>query len=205
MSVLPSSHCTAIDLTVNPETGALHVLVDRKGDDAKREWCRTRLRELRDGNPQAAWEDAEAEWDRDHPYVPSKVEEALHRFQAAVPHPEIHGGKKQKRIWSRMDDEQVDFLDFVIKEGLEHEEGSLFTYLVRCMNTARKLGDVAVQVPLSPRTAFGALLATITALVPTIATAPLAAAATPTTPTAKPMSDTIAEVWAESVLATRSA
>lgn len=43
-----------------------------------------------------------------------------------------------------MDDEQVGFLDFVIKEGLEHEEGSLFTYLVRCMNTARKLGDVSM-------------------------------------------------------------
>ena len=38
MSVLPSSHCTAIDLTVNPETGALHVLVDRKGDQGVRWW-----------------------------------------------------------------------------------------------------------------------------------------------------------------------
>jgi hypothetical protein len=35
-----------------------------------------------------------------HPYVPSRMEEALARFLAAVPHPEIHGGKKQKRIWS---------------------------------------------------------------------------------------------------------
>jgi hypothetical protein len=38
MSVLPSSHCTAIDLTVNPETGALHVLVNRKGDQGVRWW-----------------------------------------------------------------------------------------------------------------------------------------------------------------------
>ncbi len=38
MSVLPSSHCTAIDLTVNPETGALHVLVGRKGDQGVRWW-----------------------------------------------------------------------------------------------------------------------------------------------------------------------
>ena len=37
MSVLPA-HCTATDLTVNPETGALHVLVDRKGDDGVRWW-----------------------------------------------------------------------------------------------------------------------------------------------------------------------
>jgi hypothetical protein len=38
MSVLPSSHCTAIDLTVNPETGTLHVLVNRKGDQGVRWW-----------------------------------------------------------------------------------------------------------------------------------------------------------------------
>ncbi len=38
MSVLPSSHCTAIDLTVNPETGALQVLVNRKGDQGVRWW-----------------------------------------------------------------------------------------------------------------------------------------------------------------------
>ena len=37
MSVLPA-HCTATDLTVNPVTGALHVLVDRKGDDGVRWW-----------------------------------------------------------------------------------------------------------------------------------------------------------------------
>ena len=37
MSVLPA-HCTATDLTVNPVTGALHVLVDRKVDDGLRWW-----------------------------------------------------------------------------------------------------------------------------------------------------------------------
>ena len=37
VSVLPA-YCTATDLTVNPETGALHVLVDRKGDDGVRWW-----------------------------------------------------------------------------------------------------------------------------------------------------------------------
>ena len=37
MSVLPA-HCTATDLTVNPVTGTLHVLVDRKGDDGMRWW-----------------------------------------------------------------------------------------------------------------------------------------------------------------------
>ncbi len=122
---------------------AVQRVLDRKGEDAKREWCRMRLRELRDGNPQAGWEDAEAEWDRDHPCVPSRMEEALARFLAAVPHPEVHGGKKQKRVWERMDEEQLGFLEFVTLEGLEHEEGSLFTYLVRCMNTARKLGEAS--------------------------------------------------------------
>lgn len=38
MSVLPTAFCTATDLTVNPETGALHVLVDRKGGDGLRWW-----------------------------------------------------------------------------------------------------------------------------------------------------------------------
>ena len=37
MSLLPA-YCTATDLTVNPETGMLHVLVDRKGDDGVRWW-----------------------------------------------------------------------------------------------------------------------------------------------------------------------
>ena len=37
MSVLPA-YCTATDLTVNPETGAMHVLVDRKGDGGMRWW-----------------------------------------------------------------------------------------------------------------------------------------------------------------------
>ncbi|MEZ4404125.1 MAG: DEAD/DEAH box helicase [Kofleriaceae bacterium] len=132
---------TLVELLVDHDT--IQRVLDRKGDNVKREWCRARLRELRDANPQAAWEDAEAEWDRDHPYVPSKMEEALGRFCALVPHPELHGGKKQKRVWAIMDEEQQGFLQFVLREGLEHEEGSLFTYLVRCMNTARKLGEVS--------------------------------------------------------------
>ena len=37
MSVLPA-YCTATDLTVDPVTGTLHVLVDRKGDDGVRWW-----------------------------------------------------------------------------------------------------------------------------------------------------------------------
>ena len=37
MSVLPA-YCTATDLTVNPETGTLHVLVNRKDDNGVRWW-----------------------------------------------------------------------------------------------------------------------------------------------------------------------
>jgi hypothetical protein len=122
---------------------AVQRILDRKGDDVKREWCRNRLRELRMDNGQVTWEDVEAEWDKDHPYQPSRVEEALARFQAQVPHPEIHGGKKQKRVWAQMEDQQLGFMDFVEREGLHHEEGSLFSYLVRCMNTARKLGEAS--------------------------------------------------------------
>ncbi|HVV83608.1 MAG TPA: DEAD/DEAH box helicase [Kofleriaceae bacterium] len=130
-----------VELLVEHE--AVQRIFDRKVEDVKREWCRNRLRELRMENGQAAWEDAEAEWDRAHPYVPSRMEEALARFCAEVPHPELHGGKKQKRVWAMMEDERLGFLDLVEREGLQHEEGSLFSYLVRCMNTARKLGEAS--------------------------------------------------------------
>ncbi len=115
----------------------------RRDEDVKREWCRARLREMRMENGQVAWEDVEAEWDREHPYQPSTCEQHLAEFCALVPHPELHGGKKQKRIWATMEDGNHGFLDFVEKEGLAHEEGNLFSYLVRCMNTARKLGEAS--------------------------------------------------------------
>jgi hypothetical protein len=118
-------------------------IFDRRADDVKREWCRNRLREARMENGQVAWEDVEAEWDRAHPYEPSVSEQHLAAFQALVPHPEIHGGKKQKRLWAIMEDEKIGFLEFVEREGLAHEEGNLFSYLVRCMNTARKLGEAS--------------------------------------------------------------
>ena len=122
---------------------AIQRIFDRRAEDVKREWCRNRLREARMENGQVAWEDVEAEWDRDHPYQPSVSEQHLAEFQALVPHPEIHGGKKQKRIWAIMEDEKVGFMEFVEREGLAHEEGNLFSYLVRCMNTARKLGEAS--------------------------------------------------------------
>ena len=61
----------------------------------------------------------------------------------AVPHPELHGGKKHKTVWAQLEDSGLGFLEFVDKHGLEHEEGNLFTYLVRVMNFARKIGEAS--------------------------------------------------------------
>lgn len=118
-------------------------IFDRRTDDVKRDWCRARLREMRMDNGQVTWEDVEAEWDKEHPYQPSASEQYLAEFQALVPHPELHGGKKQKRIWALMEEDKIGFMELVEREGLAHEEGNLFSYLVRCMNTARKLGEAS--------------------------------------------------------------
>jgi hypothetical protein len=115
-------------------------MLDRKDEDVKRDWCRTRLRELREGNPQVAWEDVEAEWDKEHPKPPTKVELIHQEFAAKAPHPELHGGKKAKNVWATLEDSGMSLLELVEKHGLEHEEGNLFTYLVRVMNFATKLG-----------------------------------------------------------------
>jgi hypothetical protein len=117
--------------------------LDRKGEDKKRDWCRNRLRELRMDNPQVSWEDVEAEWDKANPRQLSKIEEIHAAFSAEVPHPELHGGKRFKNVWATMEEQGVGFVEFVEREGLEHEEGSLFSYLVRVMNFARKLGEAS--------------------------------------------------------------
>jgi DEAD/DEAH box helicase len=116
-------------------------LLDRKDEDKRREWCRTRLRELRMDNGQVTWEDVEAEYEKEHPRVLTRVEEIHQEFCGKVPHPELHGGKKAKRVWATMEDDGLGFLELVEREHLEHEEGSLFSYLIRVMNFAAKLGD----------------------------------------------------------------
>jgi len=118
-------------------------ILDRKVEDAKREWIRTRLRELRMENPQVSWEDVEAQYDEQHPRQLSRIEEIHQRFSAMVPHPELHGGKKQKTVWAMMDDQNLGFLELVEREHLEHEEGSLFSYLIRVMNFGKKLGEAS--------------------------------------------------------------
>ena len=64
-------------------------------------------------------------------------------FSGKVPHPELHGGKKPKNVWAQLEDSGLAFLEFIEKHALEHEEGNLFSYLVRVMNFARKLGDAS--------------------------------------------------------------
>jgi len=113
--------------------------LDRKIEDAKREWCRAKLREMREAGAQAAWEDAEAEWDKEHPRELTKVEVIHGEFSHQVPHPELHGGKRAKTTWAQLEDSGLDFLGFIEKHHLEHEEGNLFSYLVRVMNFAQKL------------------------------------------------------------------
>jgi hypothetical protein len=117
--------------------------LDRKGEDEKREWMRTKLRELRETNPQITWDDVEAEWDKAHPRVPTKIELIHQELSAKVPHPELHGGKKPKTTWAQLEESGLTFLEFAGKHGLDHEEGNLFSYLVRVMNFARKLGEAS--------------------------------------------------------------
>jgi hypothetical protein len=122
---------------------AVQRIFDRKLEDVKREWCRARLREKRMESGQVTWEDVEADYDREHPRVLTKVEEILQEFSGKVPHPELHGGKKAKKIWATIEDEKLGFVEFVEREGLEHEEGSLFSYLIRVMNFANKLATAS--------------------------------------------------------------
>ena len=117
--------------------------LDRKGEDEKREWMRTKLREMRDANPQVSWEDVEAEWEKAHPRVLTKIELIHQEFSSKVPHPELHGGKKPKSTWAQLEESGAGFSEFVDKHGLEHEEGNLFSYLIRVMNFANKLGGAS--------------------------------------------------------------
>ena len=125
---------------------AIQRLLDRKGEDKKREWIREKLRDLRNANGLAAWEDAEALYDAEFPRPLTRAEVLFGQFTAVVPHPELHGGKKPKNVWAQLEDEGTTFMRFCEKHDLQHEEGNLFSYLIRVMNTARKLFE-ASHVP----------------------------------------------------------
>ena len=117
--------------------------IDKKGEDAKKEWMRTWLREARETNGAVTWDDAQAAYDKEHPRPITRIEEIHSEFSAKVPHPELHGGKKPKSVWAQLEDGKQTFMEFVGAHGLEHEEGNLFSYLVRVMNFAAKLGKAS--------------------------------------------------------------
>jgi hypothetical protein len=117
--------------------------LDRKGEDEKREWMRTWLREQRMENPHVTWDDAEAKYLELHPRQLTKIEIIHGEFSGKVPHPELHGGKKPKNVWAQLEDSGMSFLEFIERHGLEHEEGNLFSYLVRVMNFAQKLYEAS--------------------------------------------------------------
>jgi hypothetical protein len=117
--------------------------LDRKGEDEKREWMRTWLREQRMDNPHVTWDDAEAKYLELHPRQLTKIELIHGEFSGKVPHPELHGGKKPKNVWAQLEDSGISFLEFIERHGLEHEEGNLFSYLVRVMNFAQKLYEAS--------------------------------------------------------------
>ena len=142
-------------------------ILSRKDEDKKREWIRQRLRDRRREEPPVSWEDVEAEYEAAFPRQLQPIEELHARFVATVPHPELHGGKRPKAVWKTMETDQLSFLDFVEREHLESEEGSLFSYLARVMKVARMLAEAttlrefqelesavrAVLVPIDPRVA----------------------------------------------------
>ncbi len=122
--------------------GIIQRILDRKLYEKQREWMKERLRERRRDNPQVTWEDVEEEYEQKFPRELTRVELIYQQFAALVPHPELHGGKSPKNVWATMEDEEMGFLEFVDKHRLAHEEGSLFSYLIRIMNFARALGEV---------------------------------------------------------------
>ena len=94
-------------------------------------------------NSAVTWEDVEAEWEKANPRIPTKIELLHQEFSSKIPHPELHGGKKPKNTWAQLEESGLTFLEFSDKHGLEHEEGNLFSYLIRVMNFARKLGEAS--------------------------------------------------------------
>jgi hypothetical protein len=122
--------------------GVVQRVLDRKHFEARKAWIKERLREKRRDNPQVTWEDIEEEYDREHPRELTRIEVIHQEFAGKLPHPQHHGGKQPKVVWATMEDQALGFLEFVQQENLAHEEGSLFSYLIRVMNFATTLHQV---------------------------------------------------------------
>ena len=127
----------------------IHKQLQRKADEKKREWILERLRERRQESPQISFEDVEEEYEREFPRELSGAEKILQEFIGKVPHPELHGGKVQKNVWTMMQTDDISFMDFVEDHDLAREEGSLFSYLARLMKAAKMLHEVTENPHLS--------------------------------------------------------
>jgi RAD3-like DEAD/DEAH box helicase len=121
--------------------------LNKAGDAKLREEILVRFREMRRENPQVTWEDAEALYFQENPRELLPMERVHQEFLAAIPHPELHGGKMNKAVWAEMDEEQLSFVAFVEKHHLAHEEGSFFTYLARVMKAAKMMFEVSGLEP----------------------------------------------------------
>ena len=118
-------------------------IINRKGEDKKREWMKNRLRERRQGGEMVSWDDVEAEYLQKFPRELSPVEVIHQEFLSRVPHPELHVAGKNKDVFARMEADNLSFMDFVERENLFSEEGSLFSYLIRVMKFARMLSEAS--------------------------------------------------------------
>lgn len=120
----------------------IHREMDKKDSAKRKVWILERLRERRRENSLITFEDVEAEYFELFPRELTASEQVLQAFLSKVPHPELHGGKLQKKVWAQMEQENLTFMDFVEANDLAQEEGSLFTYLARLMKAARSLHEV---------------------------------------------------------------
>lgn len=130
-----------VELLVDHDT--VQRVFERREAAKRKEWILARLRERRQENSQITFDDVEQEYWEKHPPELSNAELVLQAFTSKVPHPELHGGKVQKRIWAEMEDGDFTFMDYVQKEDLGPEEGSLFTYLARVMKSAKLLQEIS--------------------------------------------------------------
>jgi hypothetical protein len=118
-------------------------ILDRKDYEKRKAWIKEQLRERRRENSLVTWEDVEEDYERQFPRELTKAERILQEFCGKVPHPELHGGKRQKNVWATIEEEGFGFLDFVDRHKLAHEEGSLFSYCARVMKVARAIFEAS--------------------------------------------------------------
>lgn len=129
---------------------AIQRIFDRQEKAERRQWILERLREMRRDNPHVSFEDAEALYEEEHPYEPTRIESIHNVFASKLPHPELHGGKRPKQIWAEIREDELTFVDYVERHDLGEEEGSLFTYLARVMKAAKMLDEVSGHAAFAP-------------------------------------------------------